>query len=147
MLATYRSAPVATAPGGAELAALTAREREVLALIGSGKTNTEIASALFVSEGTVKTHVNHVFAKLGLRDRAAAVIFAFDHNLTSQAPLGGPGRARARKAGSYRCRTVNAAIAVIQARICTFTFRPGRLAGPRPGRRGRVSRGRRRPAG
>ena len=45
----------------------------MLALIGGGKTNKEIASALFVSEGTVKTHVNHVFAKLGLRDRAAAV--------------------------------------------------------------------------
>jgi DNA-binding NarL/FixJ family response regulator len=75
---------VATASGGAELAALTAREREVLALIGSGKTNKEIASALFVSEGTVKTHVNHVFAKLGLRDRAAAVIFALDHNLTGR---------------------------------------------------------------
>ena len=84
VLATYRSAPAATAPVGAELAALTARELEVLALIGSGKTNTEIASALFVSEGTVKTHVNHLFAKLGLRDRAAAVIFALDHNLTGR---------------------------------------------------------------
>jgi DNA-binding NarL/FixJ family response regulator len=84
VLATYRSAPVAAAPGSAELAALTAREREVLALIGRGKTNTEIAGALFVSEGTVKTHVNHVFAKLGLRDRAAAVIFAIDHNLTGR---------------------------------------------------------------
>ena len=94
VLATYRSAPVATAPGGAELAALTARELDVLALIGSGKTNTEIASALFVSEGTVKTHVNHVFAKLGLRDRAAAVIFALDHNLTGRP--GGP-QARLRR--------------------------------------------------
>ncbi len=84
VLAAYRSAPVATAPGGAELAALTGREVDVLALIGSGKTNTEIASALFVSEGTVKTHVNHVFAKLGLRDRAAAVIFALDHNLAGR---------------------------------------------------------------
>ena len=74
--------PPRRSPRGAELAALTAREREVLALIGRGKTNTEIASALFVGEGTVKTHVNHVFAKLGLRDRAAAVIFALDHNLT-----------------------------------------------------------------
>jgi DNA-binding NarL/FixJ family response regulator len=85
VLAAYRSAPIATAPAGAELAALTAREREVLALIGRGKTNAEIASALFVGEGTVKTHVNHVFAKLGLRDRAAAVIFALDHNLTGRA--------------------------------------------------------------
>ena len=89
VLATYRSAPVATASESAELGALTAREREVLALIGSGKTNKEIASALFVSEGTVKTHVNHVFAKLGLRDRAAAVIFALDHNLA-----GRPGQQR-----------------------------------------------------
>ena len=72
------------APVSPELAALTARELEVIALIGGGKTNAEIASTLFVSEGTVKTHVNHVFAKLGLRDRAAAVIFAFDHNLTSR---------------------------------------------------------------
>jgi DNA-binding NarL/FixJ family response regulator len=87
VLATYRSAPVAAAPGGAELAALTARELEVLALIGSGRTNTEIASALFVGEGTVKTHVNHLFAKLGLRDRAAAVIFALDHNLTGRPPV------------------------------------------------------------
>jgi DNA-binding NarL/FixJ family response regulator len=84
VLATYRSAPVAAPPVSPELAALTARELEVIALIGGGKTNAEIASALFVSEGTVKTHVNHVFAKLGLRDRAAAVIFAFDHNLTSR---------------------------------------------------------------
>jgi DNA-binding NarL/FixJ family response regulator len=84
VLATYRSAPVAAPPVSPELAALTARELEVIALIGGGKTNAEIASTLFVSEGTVKTHVNHVFAKLGLRDRAAAVIFAFDHNLTSR---------------------------------------------------------------
>ena len=84
VLATYRSAPVATARGGTELAALTGRELEVLTLIGAGRTNAEIASALFVGEGTVKTHVNHVFAKLGLRDRAAAVIFALDHNLTGR---------------------------------------------------------------
>jgi hypothetical protein len=47
----------------------------------AGRTNAEIAAALFVGEGTVKTHINHVFAKLGLRDRAAAVVFAFDHDL------------------------------------------------------------------
>src|SRR5580698_815578 len=84
VLAAYRSAPVASASGSAELAALTGRELEVLTLIGAGRTNAEIASALFVGEGTVKTHVNHVFAKLRLRDRAAAVIFALDHNLTSR---------------------------------------------------------------
>ena len=63
------------------LAGLTAREREVLALIGQGRSNAEIATSLFVGEGTVKTHINHVFSKLGLRDRAAAVVFAFDHGL------------------------------------------------------------------
>jgi DNA-binding NarL/FixJ family response regulator len=62
---------------------LTAREIEVLALIGRGATNSEIAEQLFVSEGTVKTHVGHVFAKLGLRDRAAAIVWAFDHGLVN----------------------------------------------------------------
>ena len=67
-----------------DLDALTGRELEVLALIGRGKTNGEIAAELFVSEGTVKTHVNHVFTKLRLRDRAAAVVFAFDHGLVER---------------------------------------------------------------
>jgi DNA-binding NarL/FixJ family response regulator len=88
VLAIYRSAalPAAGLPGRGQdgtagLDALTSREREVLALIGRGKTNGEIAAELFVSEGTVKTHINHVFTKLRLRDRAAAVVFAFDHDL------------------------------------------------------------------
>ena len=80
VLAAYRSAPAGPAPA-ADLDTLTAREREVLALIGQGRTNGEIAARLYVTEGTVKTHVNHVFAKLGLRDRAAAVVFAYDHGL------------------------------------------------------------------
>jgi DNA-binding NarL/FixJ family response regulator len=85
VLATYRSAPLrAAAASSAALDALTAREREVLSMIGGGKTNAEIAAALVVSEGTVKTHINHVFAKLQLRDRAAAVVFAFDHNLVTR---------------------------------------------------------------
>ena len=54
---------------------------EVLALIGAGMSNGEIADQLVLGEGTVKTHVGHVFAKLGLRDRAAAVVFAFDNGL------------------------------------------------------------------
>jgi DNA-binding NarL/FixJ family response regulator len=82
VLAIYRSAPAAPAGGrDQELDALTARELEVLALIGRGRTNGEIAAELFVSEGTVKTHVNHLFTKLRLRDRAAAVVFAYDHGL------------------------------------------------------------------
>src|SRR5439155_7443110 len=62
VLATYRSAPTAAGPDP-DLDALTGREVEVLALIGRGKTNGEIAAELFVSEGTVKTHINHVFTK------------------------------------------------------------------------------------
>jgi DNA-binding NarL/FixJ family response regulator len=82
VLAIYRAAPAA-AQGGRDkdLDTLTSRELEVLVLIGRGKTNGEIAAELFVSEGTVKTHINHLFTKLRLRDRAAAVVFAFDHDL------------------------------------------------------------------
>jgi DNA-binding NarL/FixJ family response regulator len=80
VLTSYRqgTAPPVT---GAAVDALTPREREVLALIGAGLSNTEIAERLTLGEGTVKTHVRHVFGKLALRDRAAAVVFAFDHGL------------------------------------------------------------------
>ena len=50
-------------------------------MIGQGLSNTEIAQALTLGEGTIKTHVGHIFAKLELRDRAAAVVFAFDQGL------------------------------------------------------------------
>jgi DNA-binding NarL/FixJ family response regulator len=60
-------------PGYAEL---SAREREVLALIGAGRSNAEIATELVISMATVKTHVRHLFAKMGLRDRAHAVVVA-----------------------------------------------------------------------
>ena len=81
VLDSYRSgAPKDVSPPD-EVAEVTARELEVLQLIGRGATNAEIAAQLFVSEGTVKTHVGHIFTKLGLRDRAAAVIYAFDHGL------------------------------------------------------------------
>ena len=86
VLKVYRAATPAQHrdPG---LAALSGREREVLTLIGRGQTNAEIAAELVLGEGTIKTHINHLFAKLGLRDRAAAVVFAFDHDLVS--PSGG----------------------------------------------------------
>jgi len=87
VLASYRAGTAPLLPG-AEVDVLTPREREVLALMGSGLTNTEIAAKLVLGEGTVKTHVGHILAKVGLRDRAAAVVFAFDHGLVQ------PGRDR-----------------------------------------------------
>ncbi|MET8840603.1 response regulator transcription factor [Streptomyces rubiginosohelvolus] len=61
--------------------ALSAREREVLVLVARGTTNREIAGELFISEATVKTHLTHVFAKLGAKDRAAAVAVGYDRGI------------------------------------------------------------------
>ncbi len=91
VLAVYRTAPPAPPAPPRTLDLLTSREREVLSLIGQGHTNAEIARQLFVGEGTVKTHINHVFTKLSLRDRAAAIIFAYDHNLIDRDPRPPPG--------------------------------------------------------
>jgi len=94
VLAIYRSAPPPRAGRDPALDALTGREREVLALIGQGKSNAEIAAELFVSDGTIKTHINHLFTKLQLRDRAAGAVFAFDHDLVTPAQGGPGGRTR-----------------------------------------------------
>lgn len=60
---------------------LSTREREVLALVAKGTVNREIARELFISEATVKTHLTHLYAKLGVRDRAAAVATAYDRGI------------------------------------------------------------------
>jgi DNA-binding NarL/FixJ family response regulator len=80
----FRAAPTG-APAARRLGELTDREREVLTLIAQGATNGEIAGRLYIGEGTVKTHVNHIFTKLDLRDRAAAIIFAYDNGLVGPA--------------------------------------------------------------
>ena len=80
--ATTDATPVAELPDG-----LTPREGEVLGLIGAGLSNTEIAAQLFVSEATVKSHVNHMLPKIGARDRAQAVGYAYRHGLVPPGPV------------------------------------------------------------
>jgi DNA-binding NarL/FixJ family response regulator len=81
LIAEFAARPRANRPRPSQLNALTPRETEVLRLIARGQSNTEIADTLVVAEQTVKTHVGRVLAKLNLRDRAQAVVFAYETGL------------------------------------------------------------------
>jgi DNA-binding NarL/FixJ family response regulator len=83
VLDRYRRLVAPAARDAARLELLTEREHDVLRLIARGATNTEIAATLFVAEATVKTHVGSIFAKLDVRDRAAAIVFAYDHGVVT----------------------------------------------------------------
>lgn len=80
VLSAYRRTP---AVSDSDVDKLTARERDVLVLVASGATNAEIAEQLVISGVTVKSHIGRIFLKLHLRDRAAAIVYAYDHGVVA----------------------------------------------------------------
>ncbi|BBZ64667.1 putative two-component system response regulator LuxR [Mycolicibacterium insubricum] len=82
VLDTYRSAPSSPAPIAA-VAELTSRELDVLIQVARGLSNSEIAGELFITEVTVKSHIGRIFVKLGLRDRAAAIVYAYENGIVA----------------------------------------------------------------
>src|SRR5262245_65446322 len=83
LLERYRRVVAPAARDAARLDLLTEREHDVLRLMARGATNAEIGATLFVAEATVKTHVGSILGKLGVRDRAAAIVFAYDHGVVT----------------------------------------------------------------
>jgi DNA-binding CsgD family transcriptional regulator len=81
-LTSVESTPAASRHGPID--ALTARERDVAGLIGSGRSNREIASTLVITEATVEVHVKHILGKLGFRSRSQVAVWAVEHNLTER---------------------------------------------------------------
>lgn len=90
VLEYVRSAVSPRRAQAARVEELTDREHDVLVLMARGRTNAEIADQLYISAATVKTHVGNVFAKLGARDRAAAIVFAYDHGVVEAGPAAPP---------------------------------------------------------
>jgi DNA-binding NarL/FixJ family response regulator len=95
LIADFARQPRPAPPFPSSIGALTQRETEVLRLIAQGLSNTEISSTLVIAEQTTKTHVGRILAKLDLRDRAQAVVLAYETGLVTP---GGPGSRRQEKA-------------------------------------------------
>jgi DNA-binding NarL/FixJ family response regulator len=83
VLDRYRRVVAPATRDTARVDLLTDREHDVLRLMARGATNAEIAATLYVAEATVKTHVGSIFTKLGVRDRPAAIVFAYDHGVVT----------------------------------------------------------------
>ena len=90
VLDRYRRVVAPATRDAARLELLTDREHDVLRLMARAATNAEIAAALHVAEATVKSHIGSIFMKLGVRDRAAAIVFAYDHGVVSPGASAGP---------------------------------------------------------
>jgi DNA-binding NarL/FixJ family response regulator len=92
VLERYRRVVAPATRDAARLELLTEREHDVLRLMARGATNAEIAASLFVAEATVKSHVGSIFTKLDVRDRAAAIVFAYDHGVVAPGSASNHGR-------------------------------------------------------
>jgi DNA-binding NarL/FixJ family response regulator len=73
--------PAPGTPAGSAAGSLSEREREVVRLVAAGLSNAEIASSLYLSEATIKSHITRILARLGLRDRVQVAVYAYEHGI------------------------------------------------------------------